>query len=1776
MTKRIEIPGIELGEELGDGAHSVVYRARQAGRACAVKLPRTRGRWTRWFYREAVALARVHHESLPAVLEVGEADGLPYLVMELVEGDTLAIRLARGAVGPAEALDITLRLAHALARVHDAGLVHRDVKPRNVLLEASGRVCLVDFGFAVAMRAGEDGAGTPGYAAPEQFVAPSRIDGRADLYALGRVLLDCLSSARAVRAEGADLASLLEIATTLTRTAVEERYVDAHAVAAELARVRAGEAPLGAHAYEPQRRLPPVVGRSDVIDAMTHASRELGPNRAGAVVVVEGARGSGKTHVLTAFAAHARAEASSSNKGVVVEVRPTDGEIPLATLQQLFVGALRRVGTTNLEILRTTIGDDLLGFAALLGSELPLLRDVAPPRAGAEAFAEGATEIFVRLASRFGPFTFVVDDYPWVDPVSRDIVERLAYRVREAPLLLVLGRRTALAERQGSALGALPLARTTHVTLPPLDLAEVASLIRVHLDAVEIDPALTRRVAALADATPLGVLEVLGAFLDVGAVRPQAGTWRFDPTRVDQVDLPAGALSLLARRLAELPRASRTVLETAAVIGSTFEDDLLARVIGIGRGDLEFALDDARRAGLVEPRDRTRHAFVHDSVREMLVGDVAPERRRSLHQQLAETLDATGAITREARFAKARHYARGELAKRPERAHDAARAAAEIALAQFDNETALRFLEDAAAAAAAGALPLGESFHRSKGEAQLRVGATDASLASFRSALELASDDESRAVLLGRIAWVHQTRDEPELAWRTLGDAFEVLGGSMPVESARSAARTLSQVALAELARRSRSPVRTTTAGRAREILSELHYQNARLGLEYGRPLRLLQSAFDARALHAPGESSRAHARARALYGFVLMALGRHDAGAREIARAREIAVALADPVTRAIAAQIEAMATGFAGQLDRAMVLFRRCLDEHGHWLELNEYCQLAASADVIDSIRGRSSAAWESVARAVERLRRSHRRADATGTFLLHRARAGLAALGRTADDDPWLMAQLGAAARGAAAGQGFHHLVSWGPRARCLVERGEVGEPFEELTRAFEAEKHNPRSVHLMVAEYYVAVVHGRIHQCLRAGVHGRTGAVAQLRRAAADLRAAAKIPLLKAHSLAADGYLAWFDGNEKKAMRLFGDAEALADQESCPWVLYAVARARAHMLREQDRADAARDQARVAEMLARTHGAEPRARFIREELGLAPMGATGGRASLRSSGSSASRRARRQLTSLLHAVRAPPADARPLQQASAILDDLLRDLDADAALLWFLPERSAAVPLVLGRNQAGDTWSEARGWREELVRVVRVLGGVWPPEGELGLETIDPSMDVRRTLAVPLYLYDENAGALVFERRPSQPPFSPEDRELLDLLSGQVPIGLEIARLLAERAQLQASLQQAQKMDAVGQLAGGVAHDFNNMLMVVKASLDTLAAHAGLDTAVVEELDVISQAAERAAELTRRLLGFSRHQPAAHVRLDVNAAIGELEPMLHRVAGDRVQVDVHLAPDVHPVETDRAAFAQALVNLTVNARDAMPEGGRLTITTCDVFLDADAVRRGAARVGDYVAVTVSDTGQGMSPEVVSRVFDPFFTTKPSGGGTGLGLTTVYAFAKNSGGHVFVDSEVGHGTTFRICLPRAAELAEAPSADVPQTKATPAPKKKVFRDDFAILVVDDEQMVRESVRRVLHRAGYRVLLASSAREALDIFGRIASQISLVILDVMMPEMTGPELAERLREMGTPAKVLFVSGYAPAEMPAETRGLASAALLQKPFASADLLERVGALMEI
>ena len=388
-------------------------------------------------------------------------------------------------------------------------------------------------------------------------------------------------------------------------------------------------------------------------------------------------------------------------------------------------------------------------------------------------------------------------------------------------------------------------------------------------------------------------------------------------------------------------------------------------------------------------------------------------------------------------------------------------------------------------------------------------------------------------------------------------------------------------------------------------------------------------------------------------------------------------------------------------------------------------------------------------------------------------------------------------------------------------------------------------------------------------------------------------------------------------------------------------------------------------------------------------------------------------------------------------------------------------------------------------------------------------------------------------------------------------------LVVAQDISERQHLEEQLRQAQKMEAVGRLAGGVAHDFNNRLMVIKGHTELLLGTLHQGDPARRKIEQIERSADRATGLTRQLLAFSRMQVLQPRSINLNSIVEEMGKLIPRLIGEDIELAVHPSPDLGTIRADASQMEQIIMNLAVNARDAMPKGGKLIIETSNADLDGTYKSlHPVVKPGRYVLLAVSDTGVGMDAETQAHIFEPFFTTKEKGKGTGLGLSTVYGVVKQSGGFIWVYSELGKGATFKVYLPRVEEAVE----DHTRVQIS----NQLMRGTETILLAEDEQDVREVAREFLESAGYKVVLAANGREALERAEEFSGSIELLLTDMIMPGMTGQELSRRLRNSRPSFGVVYMSGYSEQAAAEATRNDPSASVLTKPFNRAALLRAV------
>jgi len=538
---------------------------------------------------------------------------------------------------------------------------------------------------------------------------------------------------------------------------------------------------------------------------------------------------------------------------------------------------------------------------------------------------------------------------------------------------------------------------------------------------------------------------------------------------------------------------------------------------------------------------------------------------------------------------------------------------------------------------------------------------------------------------------------------------------------------------------------------------------------------------------------------------------------------------------------------------------------------------------------------------------------------------------------------------------------------------------------------------------------------------------------------------------------------------------------------------------------------------------------------------------------------------ELTSDVGAALTQSTDLRAMLQLCA--EALVRHLDVAFARVWTLDDASGILELQasagmythidgahsrvpLGQYKIG---AIARDRRPHLTNQV------------MGDPQIHDQEWARREGLVafagyPLVVHDRVLGVMAMFARHALSEFVPK---ALASVASAVAVGIERKRAEEALRQSEERLRQGQKMEAVGRLAGGVAHDFNNLLTVITSYSDLLLEDLALDDPKRDDVGEIRKAAEGAAALTRQLLAFSRQQVLEPKVLDLKAIVTGTEKLLRRLIGEDVQLTTALAPDLGAVKADPVQLEQIIINLAVNARDAMPTGGRLTIEAANVEMDEVYVRSHApARPGHYVMLAMSDTGIGMDEQTKARIFEPFFTTKERGKGTGLGLATVYGIVKQAGGFIWVYSEPGRGTSFKVYLPRVDEPVEPAVART----ATAEPG----RGTETVLVVEDAASVRMVTRQVLERYGYAVLEAPNGDTALRLAAKHHGPIHLLLTDVVMPGLSGRQLAEQLAQLRPDMKVLYVSGYGDSAVVHHGILAAGVAYLQKPFTPESLARRV------
>jgi signal transduction histidine kinase/CheY-like chemotaxis protein len=1293
-------------------------------------------------------------------------------------------------------------------------------------------------------------------------------------------------------------------------------------------------------------------------------------------------------------------------------------------------------------------------------------------------------------------------------------------------------------------------------TLKRLDTGSSALVVGEYLSALVLAPEHCRALALLGDGTPLSVLEIVRSVLDLGLLTPNWESWHLDVPKVAQLSLPSRTLDLIVRRTRQLAPETLALLQCAAVFGDPFELTLLSVASVQADGQAARGVAEAARAGLIERVSWDCYRFVHQSLRDALLGPLPANEVAELHARAAQAmLDTHGSdpetLSSDSIYRLAHHLSLAGASGRSELAFRFSVEAGRRAYQAFDNARALSFLGFAKELAASIGLEehgLGITI----AECQLRLGGMAESLQGFEVELNHTEDQFERAHILSRIAWIYEAEYDTQRAWEVLQKALSALG-ERPLGGSALGMAKLARL-LISLPRVRQASFADEQERRRCELAFNLFFQGCRLASLNAQIGSVLDAAV--RCVMTAGKlgPSAQLSRAYLMWAYLLTMLGRTKAAQALSEQTLEMIRQVDDPVALAHYYYTLSAVAGWQGDIERALELGAVALTKYQNWLTTSEVSLMAWNQDLLETIRGRAEKGWPWLEIAISRVLGSEG-APPVSQLLVDRAHAASIHLGRDERQAP-LLARLQASRQRIPKSSGFYWL-NHAERLRLHTEVFEHGPEFQALVAEFEEAGHDPRRVHLAVSAYYIVLAHARVDACYAGEDHARSAHVHALEAAASDLRRCARVDLILAHSLAIDAHLAYFKGDLGKAERSFEAANELGQREQAPWVLYAVSRGRAHLLRARGQSEAALEQARIAADLAEAHGAVHRLSRIQQEFALAQE-----QAALLPAALDEATKSRRHLRALLEISRASSLELDPDHQARVVLDEMIAALGAECGLLlmrdssegWRAPAVAPSDLNVLAmRDASRHDLSDA-----SMIDISGVAAVLDTRDVSI-VESVSAEGAPGSLIMAPLVVQEMPVGAVVMLAPSDTTSFSEQDGEVLKALVSQVPVTLELAQALRDRERLQEDLRQSQKMDAVGRLAGGIAHDFNNMLGAIRVSAETVLANGALDDNDRADLETIQLAADRAAKLTKQLLAFSRRQVFSARVLNLNQVVERVTPMLGRLLGKNIEVVTELGEALHDVKADEAQLEQVLVNLAVNARDAMPDGGTLVLRTENRSLERGA--KPGLDPGPYVQLTVEDSGRGMDAETQRRVFEPFFTTKPSGAGTGLGMAMVYGIVRQSGGHVELDSELGRGTRVNILLPRTTEEAIRSTSMV-------VPKRTV--GSGRLLLVDDEPLVRHAMERALTRRGYVVRSVGGAADALAQL-EADPRVDLLITDVVMPGMNGMEMVEEMARRGLKPKVLYVSGHADGVMPLRDE---RDAFLQKPVAAEQLAEKVEQLL--
>ncbi|MBG0829471.1 diguanylate cyclase [Planomonospora sp. ID67723] len=1378
------------------------------------------------FRREAALLASVDHPGIVRACATGFYDGRAALVTELVSGRPLADLLVDGPLSESRTVRLGAELAGALAAAHRAGLVHRDIKPQNIVVPDGGPAVLVDFGLAA--RGGEPGAehtavGTFAYTAPEQSgTLKQPVDGRSDLYSLGVVLFECLTGQPPFSA--ASVGELLRLHTVATAPDVRSlRPEISPGLAAVVARLLAKDPDdrfrdardllqalyhcAGDTVSEPPPAELPLVGRDRELAALASRLRAAQAG-AGGMVLVRGPAGAGRSRLVAEMCElpagdrlvlHARCtpdvEAPMSTARAAAEryLAHVDGLVP-AERDTARARLRRAAGTAGAALVRTAFP----AFSELLG-DVPQ----SPSDGRDEPLAAAVAVFLAELARQHGGGLVVLDDAHWLDTAGHRVLAALAAHLARTPLLVVL---TAPDGADLAALrAACGTALDTTVAISPLTEPEVAALAASRLPGAAVSAELAAHVAARSGGLPLAAVEYLRDLTDRGLLAPHWGGWQFDADRLHETPTGDGREPVVTR-LDGLAPQHRAALAVAAVVGVRFRFDVVTAASGMPAEAVAAAVGAALERRLIGNGQGGRYTFVHPALRDALLADLDIGEAGRLHRRIAEALEALAPEARDVphAYAVAYHYARGGPDVGPETIYHSAVAAGRQALTDRAPADAVEHLERAREAASRAGLTLPTGVIHALARGYLRTGRFDDARVQLHAALAAEAEPTARAELWSTIAELEHAAFAGAAAIQATTRALAELGHPLPRRRAALLPSTLGGGILAALIRRTgigsggvREQDRADVERRA-ALLHGAAYGAATIQWLGRSMMFTLQSLYLVNRL-GPGP---AYARAYGILGYLLSLVKLRRSGRRCADLAAEAARAVADPALTAYVDWLRGMSEYVSGANDGRD--WEQSIHRHARWLDPPQFLMSYGWIGIRQLLRGYVDKSHAAYRRGLSLLPSGAAMYTTDYFSLLGVMTAALQ--GRPAEAARTLAAIREAVTADTVPEQRANIVVA---QMCALVEQGEFGAPFEAAIAEFEALNLSRARTALFHHWFYVFKAVGRLAQCRLADAADRPARLAAVRQAVRELGRVTRTPLIKAVHQLTRAALLEQSGRPEAAIRLAERTQRRSWPLDAPVIGFDVARVQARALRRLGHDAEAERQARYAFQLAETYGWEHRARAVRAEFGIDVAG-TGrwyahadpgtGTATATPTGDP---RSNRRLEALQQVSAAAATVLDPDELARVALDETLRILGAERALL-FMVDDDGELRRFSGRDAAGDDLDVVTDYGSTLIDRVRETGQAVVVTGtEQGAALGSQSAvahGLRSIIVAPVLLKGRLTGVVYLDSRLARGIFTEADAGVLTAVVSHVAVALETARA----AQLDAVVRTARRQQEVAEL------------------------------------------------------------------------------------------------------------------------------------------------------------------------------------------------------------------------------------------------------------------------------------------------------------------------------------------------------------------------------------